>query len=410
MPHGCSSLVSRTRQLALKPGSFRGVRRTLTAMARPSLPLGTAGAVTTSRDGSGWHARCRYRDHDGEVRQIQRHGRTEARAKHALAEAVRDRSRPTVGGELHADSRVAALAEAWYLSLHNGKRSPTTLAQYRYRLDRQVVPVIGKLRIRELSAGRIDAYLRDTTTTYGASTAKMVRSVLSGMCGLAVRQDLLDRNPVRDASHISVPVKRAPRSLTLAQARQLRAFVTYDDRAITRDLPDLIGFMLATGSRLGEAAALQWTDVDLDTGLVEITGTVVRVTGKGLVISRTKTMTSQRVLEIPSWTVALLTARYKNRSITTEKLTPVFPAPLGGLRDPSNTAKDLRDAFADAGFDWVTSHTLRKTVASALDSSGLSAREIADQLGHARPSLTLDIYMGRKVASSRGAAALEAFA
>ena len=238
----------------------------------------------------------------------------------------------------------------------------------------------------------------------------MVRSVLSGMCGLAVRQDLLDRNPVRDASHISVPVKRAPRSLTLAQARQLRAFVTYDDRAITRDLPDLIGFMLATGSRLGEAAALQWTDVDLDTGLVEITGTVVRVTGKGLVISRTKTMTSQRVLEIPSWTVALLTARYKYRSITTEKLTPVFPAPLGGLRDPSNTAKDLRDAFADAGFDWVTSHTLRKTVASALDSSGLSAREIADQLGHARPSLTLDIYMGRKVASSRGAAALEAFA
>ena len=43
-----------------------------------------------------------------------------------------------------------------------------------------------------------------------------------------------------------------------------------------------------------------------------------------------------------------------------------------------------------------------------LDSNGLSAREIADQLGHARPSITLDRYMGRKAVSERGAKALEA--
>jgi integrase len=53
------------------------------------------------------------------------------------------------------------------------------------------------------------------------------------------------------------------------------------------------------------------------------------------------------------------------------------------LRDPSNTAADLKDAFRKAGFEWATSHVLRKTVASILDSNGLSAREIADQLGHA---------------------------
>jgi integrase len=129
------------------------------------------------------------------------------------------------------------------------------------------------------------------------------------------------------------------------------------------------------------------------------------------VVNRTKTTTGQRVLELPSWTIAMLRRRCDKRTKSvTGDAAPVFPAPLGGLRDPSNTAKDLRDAFADAGFAWVTSHTLRKTVASALDSSGLSAREIADQLGHARPSITLDVYMGRKVASSRGAAALEALA
>jgi hypothetical protein len=37
----------------------------------------------------------------------------------------------------------------------------------------------------------------------------------------------------------------------------------------------------------------------------------------------------------------------------------------------------------------------------------LSARRIADQLGHARPSLTMDVYMGRGAKSGAAAAALE---
>ena len=85
----------------------------------------------------------------------------------------------------------------------------------------------------------------------------------------------------------------------------------------------------------------------------------------------------------------------------------MFPAPLGGLRDPSNTQADLREAFAAAGFGSITSHALRKTTATLLDAAGLSAREIADQLGHAKPSLTQDTYLGRKVASTRAAEALE---
>jgi len=86
---------------------------------------------------------------------------------------------------------------------------------------------------------------------------------------------------------------------------------------------------------------------------------------------------------------------------------PVFPDSLGGLRDPSNTRRALRQALDKAGFEWVTSHTFRKTTATLLDQAGLSARVIADQLGHARPSMTQDVYMGRKSVDSRASAALE---
>lgn len=55
----------------------------------------------------------------------------------------------------------------------------------------------------------------------------------------------------------------------------------------------------------------------------------------------------------------------------------------------------------------VTSHVFRKTAATILDEAGLSARQVADQLGHARPSMTQDTYMGRKLVDRRAADALE---
>ena len=86
----------------------------------------------------------------------------------------------------------------------------------------------------------------------------------------------------------------------------------------------------------------------------------------------------------------------------------VFPAPVaGGIRDPSNTLKMMREAFKRAGFEGVTSHYFRKTVATLMDEPGVSAPSAADQLGHAKPSLTADIYMGRKKRATGAAEVLE---
>ena len=86
---------------------------------------------------------------------------------------------------------------------------------------------------------------------------------------------------------------------------------------------------------------------------------------------------------------------------------PLFPDALGGFRDPANVRRDLRDARGDEELAWITSHTFRKTTATVLDEAGLSSRVVADQLGHARPSMTQDVYMGRRAANSPAVAALE---
>jgi integrase len=96
-----------------------------------------------------------------------------------------------------------------------------------------------------------------------------------------------------------------------------------------------------------------------------------------------------------------------DRSLAPGTEVPVFPDAVGGWRDPSNTRRDLRSARGTDGFAWVTSHVFRKTCATILDEARFTPRQIADQLGHARPSLTQDVYLGRKVANPGVADALQ---
>jgi hypothetical protein len=67
------------------------------------------------------------------------------------------------------------------------------------------------------------------------------------------------------------------------------------------------------------------------------------------------------------------------------------PEPEAALHRPSlwRTARD------ELGVPDVRTHTFRKTVATLIDDEGLSARIGADHLGHAKISMTQDVYMAR---------------
>jgi len=72
-------------------------------------------------------------------------------------------------------------------------------------------------------------------------------------------------------------------------------------------------------------------------------------------------------------------------------------------------ARRVRLVRGGLDFEWVKSHTYRKTVATLLDQSGASARMIADQPGHSRVSMTHDVSLGRRAGNAANLAALEAF-
>ena len=121
--------------------------------------------------------------------------------------------------------------------------------------------------------------------------------------------------------------------------------------------------------------------------------------------SRPRAARGERTPPLPVSAVA----RLRRRFMTGARLDqPLFPDVLGGFRDPANVRRKLREARGNEASEWITEHTFRKTAATILDEAALSARLVANQLGHSRPSMTQDVYMGRRAVDSQAALALEA--
>ena len=317
-----------------------------------------------------------------------------------LKVALADRTgTPATGADLTRDTRVKDLVERWITEVEsNHNLAPTTRARYAVLGRTFVTPGLGGLRLSEVTVSAVDRFPIAVTANHGAATARGVRSAVSGMMQLAIRHDAMTVNPTREVSVISAPRKSPARALTWDEEGALFAALRNDEIAVQLDLVDLVEFLAGTGCRIGEACALRPGWVDLKGGVVEI---AAQWAENGTIEERTKTSAGWRVIAVPAHVMALVNRRIDDPDVASN--VAIFTSPMGRVRNKSNTTGDLRRAFDRAGFDWVTSHTFRKTVATRLDEAGQSPRQIADHLGHSRPSMTLDVYVGRRVASSAAA-------
>lgn len=407
----------------------------------PRLAISTHGAITAKHHPgrpktSRWEAYCTYRDLDGVARKVTRWGASKTAATARLVAAIRDRHQPSRTDDLSPQSPVAEVAQRWCTRIET-RRSPNTVRTYRGILDKHVIPALGQLRLIEISPGYLDDYLDslETHRKLSAEYRRTIRTVLSGIFGMAVRAGALADNPVRNMSRIEGTPRKA-RALTADERRDLLAKL--DDlrcghhlaapaekaasckmcAAARGDLPALVMFMLGTGCRIGEALAVRWCDLDLDGIDVAVDGTpvrvrtvalgptIVRVPGRGLVRQEAgKTSAAKRTIPLPGFLVTMLSVR---RPVGAHERDAVFPSTALTWRDPSGAARMWRKVRERVGYPWVTSHVFRKTAITILDGEKLTARQIADVVGHARPSLTQDVYMHRGEVSPLVAGALDA--
>lgn len=87
----------------------------------------------------------------------------------------------------------------------------------------------------------------EVTARRGYATAKVTRSVLSGVCGWLVLKGALPANPVRELTPLELDRDRTARALSVDELRAWLAVLDGDEFAHRHDLPELARFMVATG-------------------------------------------------------------------------------------------------------------------------------------------------------------------
>jgi integrase len=374
-------------------------------MARPPLPVGTYGKIKTYELGPRrFRARTRYRDYDGVTRPVERIGTSITAAENNLKAALRDRGRSALDGDITADTKVAAVADLWLRDIDESDLAIRTKVTYRETWRKSLSAAVGELRLRDMRVSRVDRVIRELRERSGPGTAKHARVVLSGMLGLAVRHDAIESNPVRDLSPTPAGRRTAKRVLlTEDSVRQLHSYLASSESAGAYDLLDLVDVLSGVGCRIGELLALDWTRADAGAGTIALEGTVIRVPRQGLIVQpHTKSKAGMRTIMVPVWVMAILRRRHEDSGGPW-----VFPSSSGSLRDPDNTRKQLREVVRGTEWQGLHPHAFRHLVATRLDGKGLSAREIADYLGHERISMTQDVYMSRGVSGAAVAAALD---
>ncbi len=152
-------------------------------------------------------------------------------------------------------------------------------------------------------------------------------------------------------------------------------------------LLEIVDVLRGSGARIGELLALRWSDVDLEKGVIAITGTTDERGGRQ---DKPKTDSSRRV--IPVAPIAIQALRRQSEKPYREHFEePVFPSRTGTYRTVTNTENTLAEARGDLK---IQPHAFRKTVSTRIETRyGLLAA--SRYLGHSSTRVTEQAYLAK---------------
>ena len=289
---------------------------------------------------------------------------------------------------------VGAWCRHWTATTLVASNRKTTTKELYERLSRvHLEPSpFGKLTLNRLRPSHIEALIVALRGKQLAdASVQRVFVVLRLALDGAVRDGLLARNPASLVPQPSV-VKKEASFLSPAQVLALLSQLEG-----SRYYP-VLRLIATTGIRKGEALALRWADLDLETGLLKVRGTLSRVRGR-LVVTHPKTARSRRALPLAPPEVAMLRA---HRIVQAKKRVQagalwhdddfVFASETGRPMDPRNVLRALTTAARRAGLESVSVHTLRHSAATAWLEAGVNIKAVSSLLGHADIRVTADVY------------------
>jgi len=350
---------------------------------------GFAGAISLGFDGQGRRQR------------IRRRARTKAAVKAKLIQVVAERD----AGLKPAEGYTVASAVRDWLAKGLKGRDQNTVTANRILAERHVLPLIGAIKLKDLTADDVDDWLDGLTEKLATRSLQGVHAILKRAIRQAQARDKVLRNVADLVTTPKGTLGRPSRAMTLDQATAML------EHAKASRLHAYVVVSLLTGIRTEEARALRWSHavawVDDDAEWRPVTEVGFDHERFAIYVWRsvradgdTKTEKSRRTLELPGEAAEALREHRTRQAKERLAAGPlwrdhglVFASQIGTPLDASHVRRSFRAITRKAGLgeDW-TPRELRHSFVSIMSDNGVPIETIADLVGHASTAVTEEVY------------------
>ena len=212
-----------------------------------------------------------------------------------------------------------------------------------------------------------------------------------------VTMQAIQHNPARD---VIIPRKQQNKEhkVKFFSNQELKQFLEYLDNLDLSSYENLFDYvlyktLLASGCRIGEALALEWSDIDLKKGIISISKTLNRYQET----NTPKSKAGLREIDIDKDTISLLKQYKKRQQVQSWQLGRsegiVFTPFTTKYAYACLLRKRLQGHFKNAGVPDISFHGFRHTHATIMLYAGIEAKDLQYRLGHSNISMTLNTYV-----------------
>ena len=274
----------------------------------------------------------------------------------------------------------------WQETYDRHQSRPTTYAAHNYVFKNHILPSLGDIPLSELTSEMVGEFLeerrrfgnhRPGSSGLGEETMRHIHRLLQQCLDQAIRDGLLTENPAK--------AFRYRKSMTV-KANIMTPLEMEDYLDAAERLNHLPMFMLAltAGLRQGELIALKWSDLDIESRTLTVAENraVVR---RELVEYGSQTRTIALTPEV----IDLLIREHDKHP--SSPLMFMHPATLKPY-SPQMVRRMHNEIIKEAGIDHIRFTDLRHTYAILALKNGMDTKELAQMLGHYRPTITRQNY------------------
>jgi integrase len=322
---------------------------------------------------------------------------------------------------------IAEAGKEWLAQAEMDGLEAATLAQYRQHLEFHIVPLIGGVKLADMTPKDVEAFRNRLAKGEGgrARTPAMVKRVT--ISAGAIFAHAGGHNPVAEYMRAT---KSRRRRVEKRHEKQIEAgvdFPTEDEieKLLTEDRPryrPLIYVAIYGGLRASELRGLRWGDVDLGEGEITVRQRADRYqkigSPKGADSRRTVPLPSSAVLSLKEWKLASKfnspdSLVFPNGEGAVENLPNIHRRGLGilqvrvGITDlapiraahPKMTETDIRELAAVHPKYGLKA--FRHAAGTRFLKVGFNVKETQIMMGHSSAQITLDVY-GHLIPDQKG--------